>query len=513
MVGTHDFGSRPLFGNPRGATTPDQDRYLFWATRARVPSGSLVTAASGTQFVMTKLIFGSPQYAINKLRLHLSGFASTEGGASPQETVLPGNAMTINGLWVEVSGVATRAKFGGANGTSIASGTTGAWTDELVLPSDIPAGSLVTIYTSYSTAVGEKQIPLTQIQKERGERVWGAGDAATLEALIGTSTASTAALDTSYGGTAQPTYYGPDMMAAKGWDGRPVALVVGDSIGERQNDHVCAADARGNLGWLRRWLDTDHATYGRTPHFMFAIPGASSARELSTSSTLRWDVLDELIALNGGKRPFTCVIDQMGVNDTAVDYPTMKAAWLALLTRIRVRHPGVPVIAAGTTPRSTSTDNFLTQSNQTPTLGGTYPGGQYYLLDADKAAGMAGEVQGFIDLWTPAYGTRSGKWPGQAFQTTLAADTGASYSTISLTASPVLGDLLRWGTNGAVVGNVIGISGSGPYIATMDRTNTTAVLAGGTVYAPATSDGVHPRPREAIRMAAAVPGSAKAGLR
>ncbi len=513
MAAFNDGGNRPLFGNPRGAVAPDQNRYLFWATRARSPSGSLVTAASGTHFVMTKLIFGSPQYAVNRLRLHLPGFASTEGGNSPQETVLPGNAMTIDGVWVEVGGVATRATFGGANGASIASGSTGIWTDEIVLLSGIAPESPVAIYTSYSTAVGEKQIPLTQIQKERGERVWGASDAASLEALIGTSAASTPALDTSYGHTSQPTYYGPDMMAAKGWDGRPVALVVGDSIGERQNDHVCAADARGNLGWLRRWLDTDHATYGRTPHFMLALPGAASKRELTTSATLRWDVLDELIALNGGKWPFTCIIDQMGVNDTEADYPTMKANWLALLTRIRARYHNVPVIAAGTTPRSTSTDAYFSQSNQTPTAGGTYPGGLYYQLDADKAAGMAGEVQGFIDLWGSAFSTRSGKWPGQAFQTTLAADTGSSYNMISLMAKPALGDLLRWGTNGAVVGNVIATSGSAPYSVTLDRTNSTAVAAGGTVYAPATSDGIHPRPREAIRMAAAVPGSFKATLR
>lgn len=505
-------GSRPWFG--AGANSgPDQNRYMFWASRARVPSGSLVTAASGTQFVMTKLLFGSPQYEINKLRLHLSGFASTEGGNSPQETTLPGNAMTINGVWVEVGGVLTRATFGGANGTSIASGSTGAWTDEIVLPSDIPAESLVAIYTSYSTAVGEKQIPLTQLHKERGERVWGAGDAASLEAYLGTSTASTTSLDTNYGATSQPTYYGPDMMAAKGWDGRPVALVVGDSIGERQNDHVSAADARGNLGWLRRWLDTDHSEYGRTPHFMFAIPGASSARELSTSSTLRWDVLDELIALNGGKWPMTCVLDQMGVNDTAADYPTLKTAWLALLTRIRARYANIPVIAVGTTPRSTSTDNFLTEGNQTPaTAGGLYPLGQYYQLDSDKRFGMDGAVQGFIDLWGSAFASLAGKWPAAPFTTTLAADTGSSYTSISLTAAPALGDLLRWGTNGAVVGNVIEVSGSGPYTASLDRTNTTSVSSGGTVFAPASADGVHPRPREAIRMAGAVPASAKAQL-
>ncbi|WP_288411500.1 hypothetical protein, partial [uncultured Sphingomonas sp.] len=161
----------------------DPTRYMFWASGARVPSGSLVTAATGTNVVMTKLTFGSPQYAIDHLRLHYSGFACTEGGNSPQETVLPGNAMAIGGVWVAVNGgAAVACAFGGAAGTNIASGATGIWTDDLAIA--VPAESAVTVYTLYSTAVGEKQIPVHQVQRQRGERVWAADNAAALTALI-----------------------------------------------------------------------------------------------------------------------------------------------------------------------------------------------------------------------------------------------------------------------------------------------------------------------------------------
>ncbi len=508
---------------PSKLATIDLDRYLFWASRARVAAGPLVTAASGTNFVMTKLIFGSPQYAVNKLRLHLSGFASTEGGNSPQETILPGNAMTINGVWVEVGGVATRAKFGGANGTSVASGTTGAWTDEIVLPSDIPAGTLVAIYTSYSTAVAEKQIPVYQVQKERGERVWGAGDAASLDALIGTSTVSTAALDTGYGASSQPFYYGPDMMAAKGWDGRPVALVVGDSIAERQSDHVCAADARGNMGWLRRWLDKADPTYGRTPHFMLAIPGASSVRELSTSATLRWDVLDELIALNGGKRPFTCVLNQHGRNDYNATYATMKANWKDLNTRILARHPGVPIIGVGQVVHPNSTDAFRTLANQGYQAGGEWPGGVRYQLEADKEALMDGTLSGYIEV-VRACGLDAllGRWPEPSFVTSLAANTGSSYSSITLADAPILGDFLQWGGGATPTGaNVVEVTGSpGAWVATLDRTLGTSFVAGTEVFAPNANDGsgtprtgTHPRARMVRAIADAVPQSAKAVLK
>lgn len=495
----------------------DPTRYMFWASGAKVPSGALITATTGNNYVMTKLIFGSPQYAINHLRLHFSGFACTEGGSSPQETLLPGNATSIDGVWIEAGGVLTRCKFAGADSVSIASAANGNWTDDVALAVPIAAESLVTVYTLYHCAVGEKQIPAYQIEKERGERVWGAGDAATLQALLGTSTVSTAALDTGYGTASQPNYYGPDMMVAKGWDGRPVALGVNDSIGERQSDRSVAADARRNKGWLRRWLDANGGR-GRIPHFLMGIPGASSARELSTSTTKRWDVLDEIIGLNGGKWPFTCVVDQMGINDHQAAYATMKQNWKDLLTRIRGRYANVPVIAIGTTPRtSASTDNYLTTgANQTyNTSGGIYPTGNYYLLDADKAAGMEGAVQGFIDLIGPAYATLSGKWPA-AWTTTLAAQAGtdgtAGYSTIRVVAEPIRGEVLRWGANGGQLGVVVDYSGApGDWLVTLDRnTNTAVITAGSVVFSPATTDGVHPWIREILRMVASVPQSEKA---
>lgn len=506
-------------GGGAGGPSIDQDRYLFWASGAKVASGANTTASAGLEYVMTKLVFGSPQYPINKLRLHFSGFACTEGGSSPQETVNPGNNTTINGIWIEVAGVRTRATFAASNTVNVATATNGAWTDEILLPDAIPAETLVTIYTSFSTSSAGARIPVYQIEKERGERVWGAASAAALEVLLGTATASTAALDTAYGGTAQPAFYGPDMMVAKGWDGRPVALGVNDSIGERQNDTPQSADTRRNKGWLRRWLDSSGGR-GRIPHFLMGVPGASSTRELSTSSTKRWDVLDEIIALNGGKWPFTCVIDQMSINDYNATYATMKQNWKDLVTRIRARYSNVPVIAIGTTPRtSASSDNYLTTgANQTYNAsGGVYPTGNYYLLDADKAAGMDGTIQGFIDLIGPAYAALSGKWPA-ARTTTLAAQAGtdgvAGYSTIRVVDEPVRGEILRWGVNGAQLGAVVDYSGSaGDWLVTLDRsTNVVVSAAGSLVYSPSTTDGVHPRTWEIQRMAAAVPQSEKTRL-
>ena len=518
-MGQDYAGNRPSFGNPRsgsgGGSGGDPDRWMFWASGARVPSGALVTAAAATRFVMTKLIFGSPQYAIDHLRLHFSGFACTEGGNSPQETVLPGNATAIGGVWVSVNGgAAVPCSFAGTAGVSIASGATGAWTDDLTLA--VPASSLVTVYTLYSTAAGEKQIPVHQIMRQRGERVWGADTAAALVALIGSDTASTPSLDA----VTFPAYYGPDFMVAKGWDGRPVPLVVCDSIGERQSDHPLAADARRNMGWLRRWLDADGA-HGRVPHAVIGLPGASSARELATSATKRWDIIDEVVAFNDGRRPFTCVLNQMGRNDYNATYATTRAAWKALNARILARHPGMPIIAVGQVIHPNSTDAFRTLANQGYQAGGEWPGGVRYQLEADKAALMDGTLAGYVEV-VHAVGldVTAGKWPEPYFVTTLAQPAAVGDTVVYMTDAPLPGDTIHLDAVAAPWGyTVISVADTGPYRVEMGAIQA-AYPIGQPVFAPNANDGsgtprtgTHPRPRMIRRIAEAVPQSGKALLR
>ncbi|WP_259667588.1 hypothetical protein [Rhizobium lentis] len=334
----------------------DADRYLFFATRNRMPSGGIVTAASGTNYVCTKIVVNTPQYKTRTFRFHLSGFASTEGGNSPQETVVtgtigtPGNSVVADAMFIRVAGVFYQCTFGGLNTVTVADQTNGAWTDELTIP-DVAPESEIEIWLFYHTAVGEKIWPVYRIQKHRGERVWGAGDLATLLAFKDTPLAdSTAALDTSYGQQAQPQYWGADFMVAKGdWDGRPVVLGFVDSIGEARQEFSSAADARGNLGWLRRWLDKN-ADIGRIPHCFIGMPGAGSVREYTGSgssiATRRRDIIREIIAFNDSKWPMTVVANQMGQNDTSTVYSTwFNTNYRSLVTRIRAEYTGVKIVA------------------------------------------------------------------------------------------------------------------------------------------------------------------------
>ncbi|WP_454278979.1 hypothetical protein [Sphingomonas sp. Marseille-Q8236] len=506
--------------DPLESPVTDAQRFMFWATRSRFPSGALVTAATATPYVMTRIVLASTVHAVTNPRFHFSGFASTEGGNSPQETVLPGNAMVIDGVWISVNGAAPVAlTFGGQAGVSIASGNIGAWTDEPTIT--IPREASVAIYTLYHTAAGEKQIPVYRIQSARGERVWGATDAATLTPMLNApATASTASLDTGFG-QAMPSYYGPDMTVARGWDGRAVVLGVVDSIGEARQEYAAEADARGNLGWLRRWLDRDDQTYRRMPFMMMGMPGAGSARELGTNATLRWQILDQAAAFNASSAlPFTIVLNQLGQNDSNSSYTTMQGNWTGFVDRFKQRYAGIKMVATGVLPRTTSTNGWTTRDGQTTSAYNEWASttngwgnGFKWQLEAFKEAGGGGRLAGYISTkpyWYDA--AYPGTWPVVAETYTLAAQAGTdgttAYTSFQTTTAPRVGDVLVGG--GASL-QVQAVTGTGPY--TVTTASSTVVVPAGTVMRPQVSpEGVHPYASAVAAIVAAIPQSQKAIL-
>ncbi|KSB88503.1 hypothetical protein AS593_15500 [Caulobacter vibrioides] len=513
------------------------DRYMLGVTRVRVNSGAVLAAVAGVERKMSVFVYGAPQYATNGYRIHYAGFASTEGGNSPQETVLPGNDTVIHGAWAVVGvqvvngalvgGTRHRLKFGGLDGATIASGANGAWTDEANFVANLAAEGNLAIVTEYSTAVGQNQLPNARIQKHRGERIWGGPAGASLAPMLDAlGAASTAALDTSYGLIGQPQFYGPDLIVQKGWDGRPVILAMADSIGESRQEFSGSADARGNLGELRRWLDIDDATYRRTPHYVIGVPGAASVRELATSAFKRWDNLDQAMTWNGGTAPFTRIVDQLAQNDLQTSFTTMRSYNKGAVTRVKARYPGLSVVAFGALPRTSSTDFYVTRANQTRVTGNEWAtptdvwgNGNKWQLEAAREAGLDGELSGYISTrpyWYDA--TYPGTWP-VATATTLFAQAGtdgtATYSQIVVTDRPAISDVIRWGAGNVGVGFAVDVVADpgGGWRVTLDRsTNTIVAAAGSPVITAPTNDQVHPQPSPILAIAAAVPQSEKAKL-
>ncbi|WP_326894369.1 hypothetical protein U8P73_36520 (plasmid) [Rhizobium beringeri] len=175
----------------------DPDRYMFFATRNRVPTGSLVTAAAGHNYVTSKIVVNTPEYPVNHLRIHFSNFLLTEGGNSPREQAtgaIQTNAKVIDKVFAYANGELVQVKFGGAPGLTIATAAKGGWSDEIVFTNKVTPETKITFFTIYHTAVGEKQIPVYRIQKHRGERVWSGADLATVEAYVSNPDADLLAL-------------------------------------------------------------------------------------------------------------------------------------------------------------------------------------------------------------------------------------------------------------------------------------------------------------------------------
>lgn len=512
------------------------DRYMVGLTRIRANSGNLVVAAAGTERKMSVLVYGAPQYATNGYRFCFSGFASVENNG-PAETVVPGNDTVIHGVWAIVGaaiageaivgGSRYRLTFGGAPGVTIASGASKVYTDEANFLSNVAREANVVVATEYSTAVGQNQIPNTRIQKHRGERIWGAAAGVSLTPMLDTlATPSTAALDTSYGLLAQPSFYGPDCAGMKGWDGRPVVMGLNDSIGDSRDEYSATADARGNLGVLRRWFDVDDPTHHRTPHYLIGMPGATSVRELAAGALKRWDNIDQLTTWNGGLPPFTKVVDQLGQNDYNAVYATMRANHKGAVQRVKARYPGITVVAFGVLPRTTSANFFETRAGQTRSAGNEWPvvadawgSGFKWQLEKDREAGLDGELTGYIATrpywYDPVY---PGTWPDAEISTLVTpvgTDGATTYDRLVMAARPELTDLLRWGAGWAGIGRVASVAPNvgGGWLVILDRaTNAIVAAASAGVLIQSTTDGVHPMRAQVMRAVAAIPQSEKAKL-
>lgn len=552
VLGAPNFSTARQFAvRSKRSGTPapvDPDRYLLFATRNRMPSGALYTALANNTYIATKIKVGCPAFKTRTYRFHFSGFASTEGGNSPQETIVtgsigtPGNSVVIDEFLVRYKGQFYPCTFdGGSTSVAIADQSNGAWTDPLTIPGDVDAEADLELWTLYHVAnAGEKVWPVYRVQHHRGERVWGGANLAAIQAYKDIpDAASTPALisssgDAGYGLQAQYQHYGPDFMVAKGdWDGRPVALVAADSIGEARQEYGPNADARGNLGWLRKWLDKKGGT-GRIPHHFMGMPGAAAFRELtgtgSSIATRRWAVLDQITAFNGGKPPFTTILNQLGQNDTTTSYATWWSRLLGLTTRLRSRYPGVRLVHLVPLGRSANSQEYKDAGAMAYAANNVWPAdttdasGKWRLRN-DLLALKDGIADACIDTlmaWQGSAGVAKHptyeELPWSTLSEAAGSDGTATYMTFKVAdASKYQPEqqLRVYSADGASLigtgGTIASISGS---TITLQLAISTVCPAGARLYQiPVNfSDGLHPMPILIQRIVEAIPASEKAKL-
>ncbi|MBY5337134.1 hypothetical protein HFO99_25025 [Rhizobium leguminosarum] len=358
---TKPMGGAPAIPPP---WVPDASRYMPAATGTRWPAGFTQTYAAGLNYQCSKLFFGSPDYPTNDFLIPFTGFGLTEGGTAPQETVNPNANIEIDEVFfIHPDGTEYPVLFGGLAAATVTAAT-GIVYGQVTLSAPLPAWSIFGIRTVWHGSVGNSYIGGYRCQRHRGEKYWAATDLASVQALAAANAASTPDRDPdAFYNTAgnvsnsQPLAYGPAMVLAKGWDGRPVPLVLADSLVERQ-ELAASADARRNMGIWRRWLDQRDPVWGSCIPLVMGVPGSKSVQELATSATLRWNMIDAIATTyNGGKPIWTFVLDQSGRNDNNATASTWSNAKFGLVDRVKTRYgAGTHVVGITLMPTFASTD-------------------------------------------------------------------------------------------------------------------------------------------------------------
>ncbi|MGO7308750.1 SGNH/GDSL hydrolase family protein [Rhizobium ruizarguesonis] len=339
---------------------PDPARYMPAATRTRWPTGSTTNPwlyTAGLNYHCSKLFFGSPDYPTNDFLVPFVGFALTEGGNAPQETQSPATDMLIDeAFFVHPDGTEYPILFNGSAAATVTAAT-GIVYGQITLPAALPAWSIFGIRTVYHGNVGDAYCAAYRCQRHRGEKFWAAADLAAIRALATTNGPSSPEMDPDNlynilgnATNSQKCAYGPALVLAKGWDGRPVPLVVGDSLIERQ-EIAASADVRGNMGMWRRWFDQRDRDYGSYIPLVMGVPGEHNEYELATNSTKRWVMIDYIRdTYNNGKDIWTCVADVGGRNDTNATTSLWQSRKFGLDDRILARYPGAHMVGATILP-------------------------------------------------------------------------------------------------------------------------------------------------------------------
>jgi hypothetical protein len=495
-INPENVGLMLTLGMVNNPVIPDANRLMFASTRLVTSTWANPAVVSGYEYQYSRLICGSPDYGINTLYAYFPNWRRQQSAGSPTE-VSPGNSITINAT-IDVAGVITPVLFSGVAGPYTIADGGGIWASAAV---SIPAGTTFFVRTECQAAIGATRIGIGRPYTNQSE------------GIIHAAAQDTGYLDgskTPVGiGAASNIYaYGPTAIVAKGWDGRPVALLTGDSIAYGNDANATtnrAWSSRGNVGYWQSGLDD--TVNGRIPFGLVCVPGLTSVLDDSAADLPKTLAMLEDPIFGSGvnyRPPFTCIVSEMGVNDFdastgASRYPTpVKAQMLARIAFWTARYPGLPFVQSTLTPRATSTAlySWTDPTQQTPVgTDGVSPAGRWAFND-DLLAGNIAGVTASVDV-SAAFSdpTNRDRWRAGTFSTTLSATASAGATTISLPIALVPGDNVCFEPGAAAGENRAVVSlptGSGPYIHTVNAALTNTHTSGAVVKDRVTDDGVHP---------------------
>jgi hypothetical protein len=465
--------------------------FTFASNRLNFPVGAMPAAnpISG----LGQVFNNAPPYPISNLRfLFVNFYVATDGTPNPERK--PGGDNTIDFATVFIDGKAFPLTFDGATRVVLEDGGL-RWSDPLKddhgRPFTLPANASYFVRTSRSAPAG-------------GRLVVGSGNFGVqprfTHALLGDGVEYTDAPQAAKRLAGSVAAYrmgsapvAPAMAIGAGWDGSPVYLVVGDSIGVGQADYDFGD--RGVVGYIERGLDDDSRSKRRN----FATMTISGTRPDDQSSSVPGQYELRMKALRSiPNRPFNAIISEMGQNSLSIAgsslwlFERIETSWWQYW---RDACPACRIYQTTFPSHAGSANNagWTNAADQTT----DYPGGMRWKASTWFREGPLPEYVTTLDV-TPAFCDpahpgvwRTSDWTGALAQPITHGET---HAVVTGASPPTIGDVLVVESDAPEmeVKNIHEVSGSGPWTVGLVSPFAKDHAANARVALAYTSDGAHP---------------------
>lgn len=496
-----------------GLTVPDQivnSRYML-ASHGVVPNYRLNTATPETIAAQThhvsSITFDRPAWTPNNLKFAWQNAYTNNTGGTPAE-LLPPTAITMRAAIFNGDTFVANVLFNGQQEITLAAGDI-AWCDAIPF-NTLPASGQLYMRT-YSALPSGGQRPgrrqNTDNATGNGQTfVYATATQATALALLASGTvANNSGYPNSYA-------FGPVCQVADNWDGRPVVLIVGDSIAAGNDNSIGAS-------WLSNAVRS--AVGGVMSYYNMAIHGTKPSNQTGDSAYgKKAAIIDTLITMNGGEYPMTAILSEMGVNDASgTNVASLQTKVQDWLNYLKTKWPTAKLIQTTYTPRVTSDAATLQTDAAVMTANVFTPANADRWGVADWIKTKPAPLDGFIDVRAAWTGSNTGIiWAIPPWSTTLAQPAAIGATSIVVNDAPPAGvvPVLSPGSSSTVESTTIpigAVTGTGPYTVALGKALTKAHAAGAAVKASPAIDGLHPEEGYTSVQAQAVVEQAKvAGL-
>jgi hypothetical protein len=464
----------------------DNTRYMLASHNVvpnyRANTADPATTPAQTYHVSAVTVERAPWTPSNYKWCFQNGYTNNTG-ATPAE-LTPPTPITIRAALFNANTFVANLTFGGQQETTVTAGGL-VWCDALP-NSTVPASGQLWIRT-YSALPNGGQRPGRR-QRGTGTKVniFATSDQNAALALLSSSSI------TNNSGFPNNYAFGPVMQIADNWDGRPVVLIVGDSI-------AAGNDNADGESWISNALNSSSGG-GQYGYANIAIHGTRPSNQTGDSQYgQKAALIDSVVTMNNGRLPMTSIISEMGVNDAGgTNVASLQAKMQAFLNYIHSKWSKAKLIQTTYTPRVTSDAATLQTDVSVMLTKQMSPANADRWGVADWIKTTPLPLVGHIDVRSVWTGSDTGTvWRDLGYSALLTSAASIGATSIVVDTAPPLGicPVISVGNLTSVESTAIpitAVTGTGPYTLTLGKALTKAHAIGDLVKASPSVDGLHP---------------------